>query len=232
MNVDELKAIVDKLIMISERGALGAGTVAELAGVSQPAVSGWRSRKKKPDIENIQSLANKLGLNLSQMLVIDNESLLSLVKNYKSNNNVFEVNEPKVNYQSKGTELPLVSDVQAGRIEEAFLNMDEPRMIPTKKHHSSSAYSLQVTGTSMTANDIPTFPEGTIVMADPGMIDNLNDKDFVIAKLDFEDAVTFKQLRYEAGKPYLNPLNSDFPKIFSGFKIIAKVFDIYTENWF
>lgn len=227
----EIDQVRGKLELITARKLLGQKTVAKMAGVSGPAVSKWVNAGGF-DIENIEKLANSLGMLLSQFLAVSADDLLIHVKRYKESlGNVVFVEEPRGNYSKHQSVVPLVSRVQAGMIEEAILDLDEPKMITTKKSHSPLAYAVQVQGDSMTSASIPTFPEGIIVLADPNQIDNLNNNDFVIAKIDHEDAVTFKQLKFDGDKPYLNPLNPEFPKIFNGFRVIAKVFDVCTDDW-
>lgn len=227
----EIEQVKGKLETMTQRKLLGQKKVAEMAGVSAPAVSKW-VKTGGFDIENIERLSNSIGMTLSQFLAVSVDDLIIHIERYKEGvGNVIFVDEPRGNYSKHQSSVPLVSSVQAGMIEEAILDLDEPKMITTKKSHSPLAYAVKVQGDSMTTDSIPTFPEGIVVLADPNQIDNLNNNDFVIAKMDHEDAVTFKQLKFDGDKPYLNPLNKEFPKIFKGFRVIAKVFDVCTDDW-
>jgi SOS-response transcriptional repressor LexA len=125
--------------------------------------------------------------------------------------------------------VPLIAWVQAGETQVAFTrNIDQyGERIKVKRKHSRFSYALEVRGSSMTAPEGAkySFPEGYVIVVDPEQRGDNTDGIFVIAKEEGADAVTFKQLKYDGGKPYLNPLNPAYPKIFKPFRILGKVID-------
>lgn len=125
--------------------------------------------------------------------------------------------------------VPIVSWVSAGNTSEAMVQEPgaEYNTVKCKKKHSSNTYALKVIGNSMTApvGNKYSFPEGYIIIVDFDQRGDISDGIFVIAKENGDNAVTFKQLKYDGTRPYLNPLNPDHPKIFKEFRIIGKVID-------
>ncbi len=127
---------------------------------------------------------------------------------------------------SQGCKVPVISEVAAGSAEVAFVLEEQAEyMVTTYKKVSKGTYALTVNGDSMTApeGNKYSFPSGSIVIADPEQKGDNTDGIFVIAKIEGHDAVTFKQLKFDSGVPYLNPLNPTFPKIFDKFRVLAKV---------
>lgn len=85
-------------------------------------------------------------------------------------------------------------------------------------------YVLIVRGDSMMASlgVVPTFLAGEHIHVDPERRSPENGE-FVIARQKGFDEVTFKQFKVEDGRPYLSPLNSDFPKIWEEFEVLGTV---------
>lgn len=77
----------------------------------------------------------------------------------------------------------------------------------------------------MTAPTGRSFPEGIDIFVDPEQRGGVVPNDFVIAKINGRDAVTFKQLACEEGRPYLRPLNPSpkYEPIFDEFRVLGKV---------
>ncbi|MCG6364527.1 LexA family protein, partial [Vibrio fluvialis] len=87
------------------------------------------------------------------------------------------------------------------------------------------SFWLRVEGDSMVSNSGISFPDGTLILADPD-IDPIN-KNLVVAKLQGVPDVTFKQLIVDAGKKFLKPLNPYYPviEISDNCKIVGVVKD-------
>lgn len=111
--------------------------------------------------------------------------------------------------------VPLVSWVQAGTwstIEDPYPRGAAEEWIPVYERIGRTAFALRVEGDSMTnPAGFPSFPPGTIIIVDPEV--EARSGHFVIARLDDEDAATFKQLMIEGAHTYLMPLNPRFPRI-------------------
>ncbi len=125
--------------------------------------------------------------------------------------------------------IPVVSWIQAGETHVAFTDNQNQyeEKVKCKRKHSKFTYALEIRGDSMTAPEGAkySFPEGYRIIVDPEQRGDTTDGIFVIAKEEGADAVTFKQLKYDGSRPYLNPLNNAHPKIFKAFRILGKVID-------
>lgn len=107
-----------------------------------------------------------------------------------------------------GGEVPLISDVQAGRFTEHVDNFhpgDGGRemvatSVPVKRH----TFALRVSGDSME----PEFREGMILIIEPEL--DALPGDYVVAK-NSDEETTFKQLIKDGGDWYLKPVNDRYP---------------------
>lgn len=121
--------------------------------------------------------------------------------------------------------VPLISWIQAGNWGEAideFQPGDAEYWLPAVGG-SDKVYCLRVRGDSMTSQYGDSFPEGHIIWIDPEQR-SPNNNDYVVAKLNGEDAVTFKQYKIdETDRPYLKPLNQSHNNIFDEFRVIGRV---------
>ncbi|HXF81738.1 MAG TPA: transcriptional repressor LexA [bacterium] len=114
--------------------------------------------------------------------------------------------------------LPLVGRVSAGTPILADENIEEMIPVPRKMvgWHDDSCFLLTVRGDSMINAGI--HPGDLVIVrsqptAEAGEI--------VVALLGEE--ATVKRLRYEEGRPYLQPENPRYPPIYEAFEIIGKV---------
>lgn len=128
--------------------------------------------------------------------------------------------------------IPLISYVQAGQWTEA-IDLYAPgyaeHVLPTTAPHSLHTFALQVEGASMTLPagvEGRSFPHGMIIYVDPEK--EALPGDYVVARYNGDDRVTFKRLMTEEGRPILVPLNPDrqnYPIIRDEFEVIGKVID-------
>lgn len=208
-------SVADRIKAARKRARLTQPQLAALVGVSKGAVGQWESGSTEPNGKNLTMLSAILGVTA--------EHITSGAPDTAVNNT-----SPA---EIKGW-IPLISYVQAGEWAEA-IDLYEPgfaeQVLPTTVPHSMSTFALRVEGDSMTKPEGvrgPSFPDGMIIYVDPERVAEKGD--FVVAKHNGNQKVTFKQLATEEGRPVLMPLNPDrkqYPVIRDEFEIIGRVID-------
>lgn len=133
--------------------------------------------------------------------------------------------------------VPIISWVQAGSWSDVQDNFHPGEADDWAEAFDSlpgnSAFALRVVGKSMT-NPVPgeiTFPEGTIIIVDPGR--GAGPNDFVIAKDVQTQQATFKQLVTDGGRWFLRPLNPAFPTLEiddPDMRVIGRVIEFQTRG--
>lgn len=121
---------------------------------------------------------------------------------------------------------PVISDVQAGAWDEAYDEFEPGQAddwVTTDKKCSPRTFGLRVSGDSMTTPYGQSFPDGCKIVVDPEQRGGIVSGDKVVAKINGEDGVTFKQFIEESGKRFLKPLNPQYPIITDEFRILGKV---------
>lgn len=109
---------------------------------------------------------------------------------------------------STGRKLPVISSITAGSWCEAVDNFhpgDADEWIEAPGPVGPNAFILKIEGISMQ----PMFFEGDKIVIDPAQ--DARPGHFVVAKRASDQAVTFKQLRFEDGTYFLYALNPDWP---------------------
>jgi len=109
---------------------------------------------------------------------------------------------------------PVLSAVEAGGWVEAVQPYEpgaEDTFELTDYQARGQAFWLRVSGDSMTSPTPPSIPEGHLILVDTGLTPMPGD--LVVAKLDNENAATFKRLVSDAGQLYLKPLNPSYRMI-------------------
>lgn len=109
---------------------------------------------------------------------------------------------------STGRKLPVISSITAGSWCEAVDNFqpgDADEWIEAPGPVGPNAFILKIEGISMQ----PMFFEGDKIVIDPAH--EARPGHFVVAKRASDQAVTFKQLRFEDGTYFLYALNPDWP---------------------
>jgi SOS-response transcriptional repressor LexA len=196
--------------------------LAKLLSVSTATITFWERDEFKPGGENLNKLC-RLFKTTSDYILYGT----GLVVNEQQSNYNSTINTESASNLSNRT-IPIISWVQAGDYHSAEVetDVDEIEKVATYERVSPQTYALRVIGESMTTTSGPySFPPGSIIIIDPEQSGDITDGVFVIAKENGADSVTFKQLKYDGTRPYLNPLNPDYPKYFGEFRIIGKVVD-------
>ena len=109
--------------------------------------------------------------------------------------------------------LPLISWEEANQYcsdretTESFHPREVEFWIPVAPRSSDRSFALRVPDDSMQ----PEFQEGEIIIVDPTLQGKHNQ--FLVARMEDDDAATFKQLIIVGNRQYLKPLNSRYPLI-------------------
>ncbi|AKJ41532.1 S24 family peptidase [Pragia fontium] len=82
---------------------------------------------------------------------------------------------------------------------------------PTNKNVGNYGFWLEVKGDSMTSPSGVSFPQGSMILVNPGSKSTAGE--FVIVKLISTNDVTFKMFIEDAGEQYLKSLNAQYPMI-------------------
>lgn len=124
--------------------------------------------------------------------------------------------------------VPLISWVQAGAWNEVagYDSHHADTCLPILQNGDGTCYALRVEGDSMTASYGKTYPDGTIIIVNPGMRSPVSGQR-VIAKLRNSNQVTFKVFVEEDGRRWLKPLNGMHPSIHDDFSVIGTVVEKY-----
>ncbi|MEJ2609118.1 MAG: S24 family peptidase [Candidatus Thiodiazotropha sp.] len=122
--------------------------------------------------------------------------------------------------------VPLFSWVQIGSWHEAkdMVELGDAELhLPCPASHGIQTYALRVEGDAMTSPHGKSYPDGCIIFVDPDQRSGIVSGDRVIARLNADNAVTFKVYSEDAGRRFLKPLNSHYPAIIEEFSILGKV---------
>lgn len=197
--------------------SLSEAQFAEKVGVSRGAVQQWERGKTAPKRANAPAVAQLLGISVAELL---------------------SGGEPNVGEVTKGREVPLISWVEAGLmndISDPFYPGDAEEWVEaTETKPSASAFALRVSGPSMTSPDPDapySFPDGTILIVDPDRA--AQPGDFVIAKDVSTQQATFKRLAYDGGRWYLRPLNPQFKTVEiddPAIRVIGRVIEFHRRG--
>lgn len=126
--------------------------------------------------------------------------------------------------------VPLISSVRAGTWGEINdHHPDSNEKFPVREAKTGPhAFALRVEGDSMTCDSVPTFPEGTVLIVDPGRAAKTGD--YVVAKDVATQRATFKKLTTDGSRWYLKPLNRDYTPIEIDDPAI-RVIGVVVEYW-
>lgn len=126
----------------------------------------------------------------------------------------FDSNVEPTTGPSRYYEYPEISWVQAGVAAEAmdlFNVGDFEAMHPSDAWAGPNGFWLKVKGPSMTSTNGMSFSEGMLILVAPG--GDIENGQYVVAKLIDTNEATFKQFIWDSGRAYLKPLNPSFPTV-------------------
>ncbi len=197
--------------------------LAEIAGVTVQAVGQWL-KTSRVDKRHFPTIAKATGVRMEWLLAGDGPMLSSEVR---------EHTPPYESTPEYGSErsVPLIAWDMAKEWSVAIKQAGSarPRMIPCIKPISHHAFALQVPSRSMNSASGLSVPEGYIIVVDPERGRKASPGDLVVAQIEGQQGVTFKQLAQEDGRTYLRPLNPQHPSVFEPFQIIGKVVQVMLD---
>jgi len=120
--------------------------------------------------------------------------------------------------------VPLISWEEVGGLPKIINVTDigkQFQMIPCIQNRSNDAYALEISGDSMSSSGVDSFPSGTKIIIDPER--SADNGDFVIAMINGDDQVVFKQLIIDGSRQYLKSLNSQYPIITEQFTVLGRL---------
>lgn len=172
------------------------------SGVPQPTInrilSGESSSPRRPTVEKI-----------AKALRVSPDWLM-----FGTGEDKFDANVELATGPTRYYEYPEISWVQAGVAAEA---MDLFNVGDFEATHPSDAWAgpngfwLKVKGPSMTSVNGMSFSEGMLILVAPGS--DVENGQYVVAKLIDTNEATFKQFIWDSGKAYLKPLNPAFSTV-------------------
>ncbi|WP_339231140.1 S24 family peptidase [Pseudomonas sp. FSL L8-0168] len=195
------------------------GELARRAGVTQPTVHRIISgESKSPKRENIEKIAK--ALRVSSKWLWDGGP--------KGEADAFDSNVEAAQGPSRYYEYPEISWVQAGVAAEAmdlFNVGDFEAMHPSDAWAGPNGFWLKVRGPSMTSTNGMSFSEGMLILVAPG--GDVENGQYVVAKLIDTNEATFKQFIWDSGRAYLKPLNPAFPtvEVDDTWSVVGRVVD-------
>lgn len=191
-DIQDAKSLGARLREARKRAGLTQSDVAERLRVTTQAVSQWETGANQTTIENPRKLAELYGVGIEWL----------------TGQTSGELPTPSAANQSR---VPKISKIRAGTWTETFSPYepgDGDTFLYTEIKISGAAFALEIEGSSME----PTFSDGDWVIIDPRV--HPRPGDFVAAKLENDDAATFKKFRQrEEHVIELVPLNPDWPTL-------------------
>lgn len=189
--------------------------VARQVGISQVALHKIIAGKSKTTGHLVQ-IASVLGCTAEELLYGEGVGVIS---------------EPKLVHGFG--KVPLISFEIAGSWNEVFDSFSpasDNQYIFCPPKHGPRSYAVSVSDDSMTSAQGKSYPQGSIVFADPDQVSIVASGDQVVAKLkDFSEVVFRKYVR-EGSKQYLQSLNQVYGPIHDDFEVLAKVIGKYEKE--
>ncbi|SFU28342.1 LexA family protein [Xenorhabdus koppenhoeferi] len=184
-------------------------TLAEEIGKTQSAISHYLNGINALNLEMATYFAQKLGVQIADFSPSLEKQARNLVTVLYGNNVAFS-DHPQLQKQ-----YPLLDWASAGHwCEEPATTYNSNRIekrYETVVECSQRAFWLEVKGDSMTSPNGLSIPSGMIILIDPEIKPTINK--LVVAKLDGEKELTFKQLITEGYDKFLKPLNPQYNMI-------------------
>jgi SOS-response transcriptional repressor LexA len=226
--------IASRLKQLRKQKGLSQTDLADACGWDhQSRISGYERNEREPSFTDLDAICKVLEITIAEFFDYQvKENAASYVADLPDNDYDNKNNDVSSGPDTRGF-VPVISWVQAGQWHEAE-DLQQPglaeKLIPCPKKHSRQTYALRVQGDSMTAPIGRSYPEGAIIYVDPELRGDVTIGDRIIAKLNKEDRVTFKQLASDGDKMYLKALNPNHPPIFDEFRVLGKVIGSWIDD--
>ena len=224
VHIDEIRAAfsarLKKALAANDIPTWGAGArLAEIAKVTPKAASKWLNSESIPSGAKMLTLATALKVRV-EWLEYGKGGMTEETSGFDAN--VEPIAGPVRYY-----EYPEISWVQAGMPMEAIeiSNVASCEVHPSDAWAGPHGFWLKVRGPSMTSPNGMSFSEGMVILVAPGF--DVENGQFVVAKLIDSNEATFKQFIWDSGKAYLKPLNPAFPtvEVDNTWSIVGRVVD-------
>lgn len=212
-------SVSDRIQQLLDHFGWSKAELARQANTSRQAVNGWMNNKV-PSQKAAIALREKHSINDAWLTqgrgqMITRETISEPTGTY---------NVAAVAVQPRP--VPLISWAQACEHGEAMNDFDNNKVeewLGSVSAHSKNTYALRVVGDSMTAAHGLTFPDGCIIYVDPDAAGTVQSGDIVVAKINGNSELTFKQFICDAGRQFLKPLNNQYPSLHDPFHVVGKV---------
>ncbi|EHT9203815.1 helix-turn-helix domain-containing protein [Salmonella enterica] len=192
MNFDD--QFPSRVSMARQSRGMTQAQLSKLAGVVQRQIAAYEGGEAKPRLRVLQALANALGTTAEWLALGEGQG--------PGTKNVM----PDV----------LVKQIPILKLDEVmhYLNTGEhssSRFHPAIYNVGDSAFALTIEGEAMTTSSGISFPRGSVVTFSP--LVKAKSKDYVIASLDKEQILSFKQVYIGEIETNLASLNPMYPNI-------------------
>jgi SOS-response transcriptional repressor LexA len=204
---DDNKAFGERIRQLREELKLTQPELAKRCGWdSQSRISHYEKGTREPTLRDVKKIAKALST----------DPIILLFGYFPFQNTPQgEYNSSEIGTAFPKQFVPLISWTQAAKWYNAPHNIivnQHTEFVPSFSPEASpNCYALKVEGDSMTALSgyTQTFRAGEIIIIDPEKKPENNS--FVIAYIDKDKEITFKQYVIDGGKKYLKPLNPQYP---------------------
>ncbi|MCL5261043.1 MAG: helix-turn-helix domain-containing protein [Gammaproteobacteria bacterium] len=186
--------LAENLTLLMKEHDVNSCELSRNTGILQPVIYRlMHGETDNPKIATLLPIANYFSLTLNQL--IGDAPLPSLSQRCLANNSSQAIKIPIINWE-QAVAWPQIS------------NTESAAYLPITTAVGKDAFILQMKGTTME----PRFPDGTLLLIDTSI--PYKDKDFVIAHIEQQPEVIFRQLLFDGNNIALKPLNSDFKTIY------------------
>lgn len=216
----------EKIKALREQKGWSRKKLADHAGLHQDTVSKVE-RGERRKLETLEKLAISLGSSLDYLF--SDETATAQFEPIDAASLIGVAESSELYVLGEGREIPVLGWVEAGEFAPSG-DKDFAAGVADEYIYSNLTgdhlFALKVRGDSME----PEFHEGQCIMVNPDV--EARSGDYVIAKLDWEDAATFKQIFVSSSEIKLKPLNPEYNTITltedDNFRIVGKVVEVKT----
>lgn len=203
----------DRLKRLRKSRRLTQKNIADALGISAPAVVRWEADQSIPGSQNLNNLCNVLNTT--------HEYLMYGISGGRVEDRGAEYNGTPVQRAIPVVDWPSVQEAPKPLTASLAEHAKEHTTCPVPC--SGLAFALNVFGNSMAAVSGLSVPEGYLIIVDPLKRTHLHHGDLVIAVIDKEKTLTFKQFETNGIEQWLKPLNPSYPVLHGAFTVVGKV---------